>query len=42
MHRLAALLGAAFARELAGKQLPPNDPSNRNPDNAQSSPKGQL
>jgi hypothetical protein len=42
LHRLAALMGAAFAREIAGKQLRTGAPSNLNSDDAHSSPEGQL
>jgi hypothetical protein len=42
LRRLAALMGAAFARELAGKQLATDDASHVNPDDVRSSPEGQL
>jgi hypothetical protein len=42
LRRLAALMGAAFAREIAGKQLRMDDPSNLNLNDAQSSPEGQV
>jgi hypothetical protein len=42
LRHLAALMGAAFARELAGKQLPTENPLHLNPDDAHSSPEGQV